>query len=707
MPAFEKSYKGYACCCNAPLSCDQPRKTVEQFPEAKFCMECRFPATLRQQAQIRGSRGIYQVTGFVGDRGRGRLYTGELLGDRQPLAIKEYLLPQQCFNPEETRNRKQAFLRVAGVSPADGRVQDFRLIQPREAIADESGERCYLITPGNIETAPTLKQYLLIQGAMTASQVREVLNQTLQTLQFLHTQKLVYPDGQVRQGMAHGNISLDSLLLVDNQQQFYIYLCDLAAWERLFDPPPTQSVTPEPKQDLIDLGWVAFYLWVGQAGNDTIKRSLDPNDCQWPHDPSLKQFICCLLGVNKPFESAEAARQALLKLPHPGQADSPVVLHTLESKPKQRRTLWLLLGITTLLLSATAIWYFRSPDRQPSTAQFNDFYKLPERFSDINGVPDKQQDISYVGEKDGTWNDVLARGTRESPRFADSIVKPKPDAAQFSYQVYSSADVKTQSLPLEAVKDGKAAFAITSLSSASTASLTNELVSNAIAYDGLILFVPFSVKDANLLRALEGGIRLEELRQIYTDPHLTNWQQLRSGFPDVDLKPYAPKEPEALRLFEQIVLADDPALIRSFHSRVLKERTEGTLQKLVFEYEQNRVGIISFGLLSKTWNQCQAYPLALKNVDNKPIHAVIWSDGNYTKPSEQTKRCNRKELIRLNVPSFESKGPRYQLGYPLTVVYRRSEAKAGSKFAEMLMTQQGQKLLRDVGLVPLQPIPDN
>jgi hypothetical protein len=56
------------------------------------------------------------------------LYAGEQVSDRQPVVIKEYLLPNRCFNSEETQHRQEMFLRVAGVSPADGKVQDFRLV---------------------------------------------------------------------------------------------------------------------------------------------------------------------------------------------------------------------------------------------------------------------------------------------------------------------------------------------------------------------------------------------------------------------------------------------------------------------------------------------------------------------------------------------------------------------------------------------------
>lgn len=704
------NYKEYNCYCNTPLKCEQPQRTAEEISGAKFCLQCGFPTTLSPQAEIRGSRGIYQVTKLLGSRGRGRLYTGVQTNDRQPVTIKEYLLPNRCFSPQESRDRKEVFQQIAGVSPADGRVQDFRLINPKEAIADQLGERCYLITLGTLETALTLNQYLSIKGAMTAAQVREVLNQTLQTLQFLHTQKLRLPSGQECQGIAHGNINLDSLLLIENHQQFYIYVCDLAKWECLFDPSPTQLTSPEPKQDLVNLGWVAFYMWVGQASNYTFGQSFNLiNDHQWSQsDPLLKQFIFRLLGIEQPFTSAEEARQALLQLSSAEQVAHQVDLPISEPKQEHWRSPWLLLGISTLLLLSVLIWHLRSSNQKPIVAQFKDFYALPKHFSDINGVPGKENDISYRGETESTWSDVLRRTTREKQHLEDSITRPKPEAAQFIYEQVESSDIKSESQPLKDVKDGKAAFAITSLLNTSTTSLTNDLVSSAIAYDGLIVFVPFSVLYPNLITALEGGITLEELRRIYTEPKLTNWQQIRKEFPNAVIKLYVPEEAEAQRLFEHIVLQDDPGLIRAFHQKVTLEDTKNTLQQLVFEYEkaQGQVGIISFGILSKTWNQCQAYPVGVRNSDNIPIHAIVWSDGSHTKPSEQTDRCERKDKIKLNIPSFVADGSEhYPLGYPLTVVYPRSSAQAGSKFAEMLKTQQGQNLLVDVGLVPLQPIP--
>ncbi len=228
-------------------------------------MECGFPATLPQDAEIKGNSGTYQVNNYLGVRGNGRLYAGIQVKDQQPVVIKEYLLPSRCFNEKETLERKETFKRVGGVSLADSRTPNFRLVNTWEAIADEKGERCYLITKGT-EASQTLRQYITQHGAMTALQVREVLNQALQTLEFLHSQKLRFPSNQIQQGLPHGNLSLDSILIqVENNQQ-YIYFDDLAIWENVFIPPAISQPAPcKREQDLEALGLVAFYLWVGRT----------------------------------------------------------------------------------------------------------------------------------------------------------------------------------------------------------------------------------------------------------------------------------------------------------------------------------------------------------------------------------------------------------------------------------------------------------
>ncbi|KAF3889228.1 MULTISPECIES: substrate-binding domain-containing protein [Nostocales] len=700
MVSIKPDYKEYFCSRNSPLNCDRLQMTMQEFPQAKFCLECGFPALLPEKTEIKGSRGIYQVTRFLGSRGMGRLYLGKQITDSQPIVLKEYLLPSRSFNADEARQRQDTFLRVAGVSPADGRNQDFRSISLWEAIVDPQQKRCYTISQGNIETSPTLSQYLIEKGAMSASQVREVLNQALQTLQFLHTQKLRFPSGQVQQGIVHGNINLNSLLIVqDNQQYFVIYFCDLAIWERLFEPPNfSQPSTPDYQQDLEELGRVAFYLLAGKSVDPTSNQPLNPrDDLLWLKSSSnLKQFIYRLMGIETPFESAEAARLALLQFPLENQITSFTQVVPEEEKEKPFRTpliLLILLGIITLLSFVGSIWYFLGRGGVKED-YFADFNQLVPTFTDVNGVPSGV--FTYTGETDGTWSTVLKVRPTSEVTFAQILNTPKPDAnAQFNYQPVSSADIQTSSTPIEEVQKGQVQFAMTSL----IYNLPNDLADKQIAYDGLLVFVAFSKKDANLPRVLNGQITLDRLRQIYTG-QITNWQQL--GGPNLPIKPFAPTEPEALREFERIVLQDDPQKIAQYKAIVTIQPTEVTQQQIITAFDTGKAGIISYGILSKTWNQCAGYPLAIVDGDKSPSQALFRLNNQPITPSDNI--CDKDN--RLDVKTFTSGS--YPLSYPLAIVYPHNNSlpPAGEKFAEMLTTRQGQCLITKVGLVPLQPIPD-
>lgn len=700
MPLTEHRYKEYFCSRNAPLSCDLAQQTVQEFPGAKYCLECGFLATLSQKAEIRGNRGTYQLNNLLGSRGLGRLYSGIQLSDGQPVVIKEYLLPNRSFNPEETRQRQDTFIQVAGVSLADGKTQDFRLVSPWEVIAEQQGERCYTVTKGNLEAAQTLSQYLIEKGAMKPDQVREVLYQALQTLQFLHTQKLRLPSGQVQQGIAHGNLSLDSLLIIQNQQYFTIYLCDLALWERLFEPPSfAQSAAPKPQQDLEELGKVAFYLWVGRRATDyNSHQPLDPRDGQhWPDSaPNLKQFLYRLIGLETPFESAEAARQALLQLSLEDQANNRAVVATPEQQEKGLRKplILLLLGILALLLLGGGIWYFLKRGSGSEADNFSKFNQLVPSFSDVNGIP--SGDFTYTGEKVGTWSSVLNLRLAGDRKLETILTNPKPNGgAQFIYNPVSSANILTASAPLQELQTGKALFAMTSLAD----NLTDDVYKRRVAYDGLLVFVPFSKKDDNLPRALQGQISFEQLRQIYTG-QMTNWQQL--GGPNLPIKPFAPNEPEAERLFEKLVLKDDQEQIARYEAIVTRQPTEKTQQQIITEFDEGRAGIISYGILSRTWDQCAGYPLALVDGDKPASQALFRLSGQPINPSDNL--CDKNN--RLDVRTFRTKS--YPLGYPLFVVYPKDNRlpPAGQKFAELLTTRQGQCLLDKAGLVPLQPMPE-
>ncbi len=700
MASFESFYREYPCSYNSPLSCDRPFQTAQQIKGAKFCLECGFPATLPQEGEIKGSQGTYQITSFVGVRGLGRLYSGVQLKDKQPVIIKEYLLPNRSFNESETQKRKETFKRVGGVSLADSRIQNFRLVETKEAIADEKGERCYLITQG-IESSQTLGKYLIEKGAMTSLEVREVLNQGLQTLQFLHTQKLRFPSNQTQLGITHGNINLDSTLIkVENNQKFSIYFCDLAIWENLFIPPIIPQPAPaRPEQDLESLGLLAFYLWVGRTTNFSSNQPLDPRDHQqWPDtDSYLKQFIYRLIGLETPFESAEAARKALLELSQEDRAKSSARSTASQEIKKPLPMPLILLVILFLLLLGGGIWYWLWGRKTDNPNQYIQWSRLVRNFSEVPNVPSGQ--FIYTGEKDSTWSFVLTQLVDNS-RLGDLLTRPKPDAtATFDYKSVLSSNINNPIKSIEEVQTNKKDFAITSL----VDNITDKLAKKAIAYDGLLVFVAFNKRDSNLANALGGQINLEQLRQIYTGK-ITNWQQINPKLPNLPVKPFAPTEPEAISKFQQIVLQNAPQDEALFAAKVTKLDTTKTQNLIRSETLDGRTtGIISFGIISKTSSQCTGYPLAIADTKKSAIQPLFQKrDRRSINPSDDL--CQHDDYY-VDVTTFQS----YALGYPIFVVYPKDSNRlpGGSTFAQMLTTRQGQCLLSKVGLVALQPMPDD
>lgn len=786
-------YEQYRCWHGNPLGCHFPQQTVQQDPDARYCLECGFPAALAEKAEIRGHRGRYRINHWLGHRGLGRLYQGVQVPDDQPVVIKEYLLPSRCFSPQEMQQQQQIFIQLAGLRSLDGSIQDFRLSSPWDAIADHHQERCYLVTKGNLETQPTLQQFLAENGAMSEPQVRQVLNQVLQTLEFLHRQKLQLPNGQVvndfpqaytaeipLRSLAHGNLSLDSLLITGSpdfwlhrrqtpgntttpqteedakpeslldallrplandsptyspahpQQQephransqpqastdFFIYLCDLALWESLFNPPPARSAEPSAAQDLVALGYIAFYLLIGRSPDWLHRLSeqermapfpeiQDPQ--QWPTvDPKLQTFILRLAGIEKPFESAEVARQALLQLPREKPESTAISRIEAEAIEPTRavRPAWILLGIATFALLAGLSWWLFSRNRvTPGVAD-----GLPACcIQQVPAVPEGS--FKYSAEQSGTWNYVLQQENLILPgrNLAEELRDRKPKL-RLSFQPVEYQPASPSAAVIEAVQSGKVDFGITSQAQA----LTSDLAAQPIAYDGLVVFVAFSYaqRELGLPKALKGQISFAQLRQLYTG-EITRWRELNPQLPDLPVKLYIPTETEAVRIFEQRVLQDE-ALIAKFRSLLPPETgsfirqpgnqirplsTFDSLKAVIDDFENSQAGAIAFGTVSQVFGQCSVYPLALDSGNQQPIQALVQDNGQPITPA--TDLCDDKGSYQPHLPVFKS--GHYPLAYPLSVIYPRDNSRppAGQKFAEIMRTQEGQRLLQKTGLVPL------
>jgi ABC-type phosphate transport system substrate-binding protein/serine/threonine protein kinase len=732
-------YVKYACEVGNPLFCDFPQQTVEQVPDAKSCQKCLFPALLAPETKIRGSKEIYQIDNYLGHRGIGRFYQVVQISNQKPLIIKEYLLPKRYFDPTETRHLKEIFLRIGGFNLADNRFQDFRLILPWEAIADANQERCYLVYQTNLYTAPTLASYLEQTGAMTNREVYQVLSQVLQSLDCLHRQKFRLRSGLIRQGMPHGNLNLETLIIVPNLQGFFIYLSDPALWEDLFYPEPNEVPARSVKQDLKDLGNLAFYLLAGDSIDPTMGYALDPMlDANWPEsvNPELKNFILNLmeLGDSQPnsfasrqFDSAEMARLALLKI-------SVNLVETVEfteiEKPVEEkkkwnlwRIIWWLAGISSVLLLGYLVWFFlvRGGSKTENSSVVCCVDQVP-------GFP--KGIFTYTAKQNDTWHRVLLaenlirQGTTLQEELANRLNPDAKDskAAPQIQLIYLPQASATDAIAK--VRNREAYFAISNLVSVEKFYrnlIYRDLDYKIIGYDSLVFFVAFGYnqRENSIPTYLNGQITFEQLRQLYTGK-IRNWQEL--GGPDMPVKLYIPNQPEAVELFEDVVL-QDPNLIREFQalqkSQQSQQQANGFVQRqpaisqpnsmtellrgIIGDFEQEQpVGAIAFGPLSQVFNQCSVYPLAVKADQQTAIAPLIQNNQQPITPANDL--CNNKGSYGPNLPELISQ--RYPLVYPLALVYLKDNRllPVGRKFGEVMQTVEMQRLLTKTGLIPIKDL---
>lgn len=633
-----------------------------------------------ERSEIRGRLGYYKAETYLGQRGNGHLFGAVETTSKRPVTIKEFLLPVSNFTKAEALQQQNQFKRLAGIQLSDGRFQDFRVVQPFEAIADsESHERCFLVTEAH-DQSPTLRHYLHRHKVLPLEQVREILSQILQSLDFLHKQKFSFPSDAIQNGLIHGNLNLDSVLWTEQQAHPFVYLCDLLLWEQCFDPVDKQKRSTQATTDSIQQDLRA----VGDLGA-TLLQGLEPDD-RIAIDPAFKYFLDALRTAK--FDSAETARRELLRqVPR-----SPIVISALEDgttpiPPSKRFSPLLLLGLLGLLVGAWMLF----PRLRPTAARVSPTPQVSVStccLSEISGIP--VGEFTYTSVQGGTWWTVLQQPHLLQPgqslMEALAIAQPK---LRLQYAPTRSLDQVLQQVRL-----GEVDFAVLPLID----ELPGDLMAQEIAYDGLAAVVSFSYSERQqgLPTALKGQLTLEQVRKLYAD-QIDQWKSL--GGPPLKAQRYASKNPEAIAIFEQRVLnsrsLQELPYVQSFPAIEL-------LRQIIRDFEDRDIGSLGFTPLSEMSGQCSVYPLALSQAGKPAVQPLVLSNGQDISP--ETDLCARKGAYAPDPERFQTSA--YPLSYPVLVVYPRDNRRSaiGKKFVELMRTIEGQRLLQSAGLVPLRQV---
>lgn len=673
----------------------------------------------------------YTVGDCFQETERTRLYWGT---DRssESMLIQEYRLFDRDFNLTEIEDRQKAFERLIELNLKISNGPDFRIVKLVDAIVLPKEHCCYLITKP-VSHHTTLAAYLSNHEVLSSQDIRTVLHQVLQTLQFLHEAcRVHFPTGESERGLPHGNLNLNSLLIrqlhlnVPHGQQFFVYLTDLALWEHLFYPPTSrrfhEKVTKTSQdlgsaaQDLADLGLVGFQL-AGGTVSSSRQQPIDlETDPAWQelNDLPLKQFIERLMGLRSSFRTAEEALLTLRSLSTSQttpELSASVEAASTPAQPGRLLSIALLLSLGLLGLLGWLSW------RKLSTSSLPLSFLPSKTLSTLQSIKSVPSVITYGFESDEAREFAQSRAlvpdsvTGAEIRQRTLIEEIENRYTELNLIPQNNEGVSRERL-FEQIKADRVQVGFARLPNDTLPNdIPQGLTYTAAARDALTVLVPFvdpyTAKDT--VGELKGAISLDELRQLYTQPNdVTKFRGKR-------VKLFFPESEETNRIFEALVLRNDPELVQQFNAlqekaaardrQWLATRTglnNKLYEKMLVDFfettdeDEDAIGI-GFDRLSRAFGQCSVYPLAIKQ-GMHTYAALVHADGQPI--DEDTDLCGAKGSY---FPSTEDYHP--DLRYDLGLVYKEN-SQAGEKLAELLETSEGQYLISEVGLIPIQSVSD-
>jgi ABC-type phosphate transport system substrate-binding protein len=699
---------------------------------------------LEKGYELIGGKGNYQISSEepIDESENKRWYRGINIRNSKLVWIREYLFSELDLGDKIITEIREKFKKVPNsFNFKNSEGKDFRLLLPWDVITRPHEQRCFLIIdiPQTIYNSSTLREYLELRNVpMRGNEVREVIKQILQSLLFLHSKKIRFLDeNDIPLTLTHGNINLDSLYI--DEQQFFIYLSNFSFWENIFSF-ENNKLNYSTIKDLKNLGYLAFYLWNSTENHPVFQHKLEPSNQQdWLYvdDIALQNFIRSLIGLegSPNFNNAE---EALLKLVDLKPEVPPAPSNQAENSPDNIPTpviknslampdwFWrgFRFGIPLLLLSALIIWVINSCIRQQempipimpistsklSDSQYKRFVDVPIDDLQFNNKP-----ITIIYTSKSIQNNLTMQGIFQGDKSGDKLrtfhQELQSRLNNYEKSIIISTPIKQDiNEAITDIKKGKADVLISLATSKKVVDLifpkNTELEHNTIAYDGIVVYVPFSITSTkerqSIANILNGSISIDKLKDIYSGK-ISNWNQVDRNL-DLNIKAYKPNDRDLIDSFESLpypvnfISTEKKETNSITESKIIGEQKETNSvlgARILGEYENENIGGIGFGLLSQVYGQCSVYPLSL---NDKQI--LVQTNGQPINPHMDL--CNDKGNYRPDVNAFKDES-NYPFKYPIFIAYKK-DSQVGEYLVKLLQTDEGQQLLSEAGLVPIREL---
>lgn len=650
----------------------------------------------------------YIIQRQLGQGGFGRTYLAEDMGRfREKFVIKEFLPSMR--NTTALKKAEELFQREAAILHQLEHPQIPRFWQ----IFRQEG-RIFLVL--DYVDGPTYKDILehrLEQGqCFSETEILELLKNLLPVLSYLH-----------RRGVIHRDIAPDNIIL--RREDYLPVLIDMGGVKQVAIQIGTQleaeqnlagsAITcvgkigycPEeqlyfgivaPHSDLYALAIAVLVLMTGKKP----QHLLDPDTLQWSWEQELKLNPLLTKTLNrmlaqKPanrFQSADEILQVLapifpvappdeyskqLELPQTTQSGfsqlSRIAHKTFQplNKDPQKRHFWkqwrviqsrpAKFLVPALLIAIGGLAYFWKnypillPQPIPAELADTSGLQLRNTMQEVQNVPSGL--FNYGGAH--TFAALTAGGMN------DAIAKAHPDfhlryTEPFNGEPGSGTGIKM-------LIDGELSIAQSArsleegdYSKAKVRGLSLEQI--PVAIDGVIFYTPVSLPVT--------GLSIDQLQAIFRGK-VTNWQQV--GGPNVPIVPVGldPKTTSVLKLLlggEGEDVGSNVQIVRDYTTAIRKvAATQGG---------------ISYGSAPIFANQKSIRPLALAKANTK----------QYVQPLTENRQ--------VNAPAFRD--GTYPMTRRLFIIIRRDRSvdeKAGLAYVNMLLSKEGQEIVKRSGFVPI------